>query len=273
MPAKPTGADILAAATRKLGQTYVFGASVPLNDPSWDGPWDCAELASWAVYQVARKIYGCVKNSAAPAKADPFTGAWLRDAKALGAMISIDEAAVTPGAMLLFRGPSGGHIAISDGSGDGTVEARNSAFGVCRHVVHGRDWTTGVLVPGVSYQRGAVDPPGGGGAGSGGSGPPDIVRDNAPMPRATLLRRYARPAAPAAALVLAAQEALRAGGFLDKEPSGRLDLATQHALAQYQIKAGLTPIGRLDADTQAALGLVKKSGAKPGGTKGRKTST
>jgi hypothetical protein len=242
MPAQPAGAAILAAAQTKLGQRYVLGAQAPLDDPLWGGPWDCAELASWAVYQAARKVYGCVNDKASPHNADPYTGAWLRDAKALGVRISIAEASVTPGAMLLFRGAAGGHIAISDGTGDGTVEARNSTWGVTRHVVHGRIWTTGVLVPGIAYARSAETS---GGAPSGG---PD--RAHAPTASA---RRYVAPPPPSAEAVRAAQVALREGGFLHEEPNGHLDPATQAAAREFQIRTGLTPLGWLDEETLEAL--------------------
>jgi hypothetical protein len=43
-----------------------------------------------------------------------------------------------------------GHIAVSDGFG-GTVEAKGRQYGVVADVVHGRDWSYGVLIPGIIY--------------------------------------------------------------------------------------------------------------------------
>lgn len=91
------GTDILKLARRHVGEKYVLGAQAPKNAANYKGPWDCAEFASWLVYQASAKLYGCLDNSANPLVADAFTGAWARDAEALGRKISFDEAARTAG--------------------------------------------------------------------------------------------------------------------------------------------------------------------------------
>ena len=64
-----------------------------------------------------RLIYGCTENTAPPARANAFTGAWKRDVLALGVAVPVEIAARVPGAMLLRRGATAGHIAVSVGTG------------------------------------------------------------------------------------------------------------------------------------------------------------
>jgi putative peptidoglycan binding protein len=147
-----TGRGILARARQHIGEQYV-NVQVPKNNANWPGPWDCAEFASWLVFQEAGILYGCVDDNAAPAVADAYTGAWQTDSANRGNRISIDQAAGTVGAMVLRFPPQPGtmgHIAVCDGNG-GTVEAMDTEHGVATSVVHGRRWDTGVLIPGVTY--------------------------------------------------------------------------------------------------------------------------
>ena len=147
----PSGNDIVSLAFKHIGEKYVFGAQVPKNVKDYKGPWDCAEFASWLVYQITDKIYGCVNDNVDPAKADAYTGSWDRDAHSLGSIISKEAAASTPGAFIL-RLPNGGtgHIVISDGKG-GTIEAASTNTGVVASKVEGRRWDYGVLPPGINY--------------------------------------------------------------------------------------------------------------------------
>lgn len=152
-----TGSDLLSLARTRVGEKYV-NVQVPKDDPNYHGPWDCAEFASWLVYQVSGLLYGCIDNNAAPAKADAYTGAWKRDAQSIGRAVSVQQAAGTPGAFLLRYPPSSGamgHIVISDGKG-GTVEAMGTAYGVTAGKVSGRRWDTGVLPPGINYASGGT---------------------------------------------------------------------------------------------------------------------
>jgi N-acetylmuramoyl-L-alanine amidase len=120
-----TGGNILQLASQHIGEKYRFGILVPKDNNTWKGPWDCAEFASWLTFQAAAKLYGCDRDFGDPSSADAFTGYWERDAKSLGQIIGLDQAAGTAGAFVVripFGGATG-HIVISDGKG-GTVEAR-----------------------------------------------------------------------------------------------------------------------------------------------------
>src|SRR5215467_4469535 len=122
-----TGAKVLEIAQQHVGEKYILGVLVPKNNPNWKGPWDCAEFASWLVFQAAALLYGCDRDFGDPATADAFTGFWERDAKNLGQIIPIEQAARTPGANVLRAPQPGaiGHIVVSDGTG-GTVEAHSA---------------------------------------------------------------------------------------------------------------------------------------------------
>lgn len=121
----PTGKDFIKLATKHLGERYVYGADVALNDPNWHGPWDCAEFVTWVVKQVTGKIYGVTGDN------DPWTGAWRADVRN-GRVVSmdIDDAAVTPGAILLCFSGEGHHIVFSMGDGRRCIGAQNHIAGV-----------------------------------------------------------------------------------------------------------------------------------------------
>lgn len=143
-----TGNDFLALAATRIGEEYVYGASVDLDDPDWHGPWDCAEFVSWVVKQVTGKIYGCLNPTTNP---DPWTGAWYADMHAGRVkQITVQKAIDTPGAILLRFNKAGHHIVFSDGR-HGTIEAMGSDFGVRRGHSTGRQWDYGILIPGVNY--------------------------------------------------------------------------------------------------------------------------
>lgn len=134
-------------------QRYVLGAFVPKDAPGWRGPWDCAEMASYDYYQVARILFG-TSNHENPATADAFSGFWLQDALNRKCVVPVAHAAQIPGAVILRVGlGSVGHVVISDGKG-GTVEAACTALGVIAGSLSGRRWTHGVLVQGVNYEPG-----------------------------------------------------------------------------------------------------------------------
>lgn len=148
-----TGHDLLALAETRLGQKYVLGAFAPKNNSKWQGPWDCAEFASWVVYQKIGKLYGCTNNYAAPVIADAYSGAWANDVKK-GLLLKATQAdANTTAGIILIRQPAVGkigYVAISDGNG-GTVEAANSKKGVCRGKIEGRVWHYFAKIPEVIY--------------------------------------------------------------------------------------------------------------------------
>ena len=143
------GQDFLNKAAQHLGEDYVYGTSVDLDDPEFSGPWDCAEFVSWVVKQVTGKLYGCLNPQTAP---DPWTGAWFADMhseKVKG--IPIDKANNIPGAILLRFSKAGHHIVFADGKG-GTIEAMGTNYGVTRGHTAGREWDYGILIPGVKYE-------------------------------------------------------------------------------------------------------------------------
>ena len=145
-----TGQNLLDLAATRIGEEYVYGADVDLNDPDWHSPWDCAEFCSWVVNQKVGKLYGCLDpDSDNP---DPWTGAWARDVRN-GIVISVEvtNAAKTPGAILLRYRPGGHHIVFSVGDGS-TIEAKDTLHGVCRgHVGNLANWDYGILIPGITY--------------------------------------------------------------------------------------------------------------------------
>ena len=159
-----TGQELYRKANQHVGEPYILGAVVPKNNPNWKGPWDCAELLSWSVFQLTQSLFGCSNDSADPRQADAYSGAWGDDGERYHTKIPVGEAAVTIGAAVLRYPTSSacGHIVLSDGNG-GTIEAHSHATGVINGSLDGRRWDTGVLVPWIDYtQDGAaivVDPP------------------------------------------------------------------------------------------------------------------
>ena len=145
------GQNILNKAMTQLGKPYVYGILVDKTDPK-PKAFDCAEFASWCVYQAAKILFG-VDQHTDPHTADAYTGYWLADAKRLGTFISVAEAKTIAGAFILrFGVPNlGGHIVISDGEG-GTVEAHSHVDGVIQgKVSDSRQFNYGILVPGIEY--------------------------------------------------------------------------------------------------------------------------
>ena len=148
-----TGTDLLRLAEGHLGEKYV-NVLVPKDNPHWHGPWDCAEFASWVVYQKMQALYGCDNNHGNPALADAYSGYWVRDAQN-GIVPATDQATAnnTAGVVLIRKPPlpgTMGHVAITDGQG-GTVEAAGTGLGVRRGKVEGRQWHFCAKIPGVAY--------------------------------------------------------------------------------------------------------------------------
>lgn len=228
------GNDIYQKALTRKGQAYIEGTQVPKDDPNWTGPWDCAELCSWAVYQVATIIYGCTNDNAPPAKADAYSGSWGTDAHAKGIIISVADAAGIPGAMVL-RVPNsqlGGHIVVSDGKG-GTIEAKGKAWGVCQDTLSNRRWDMGILVPGIDYSNPAAV----------GVAPPSytIYRYQTPMMHSAKVGEI--------------QQALTDAGFDTNGVDDFFGTDTLKAVVAFQKAEGLTPDGEVGKDTAAALGI------------------
>lgn len=150
----PTGKAMVELARQHVGEDY-RNVLVPKNNANWRGPWDCAEFMSWLVFQEAGFLYGCFDSEADPALVEAYTGAWKTDSANRGIRIPAEQAAAIEGGFLLRFPPAPGrmgHIAICDGQG-GTVEAKSRLEGVVADTVRGRVWDTGILVPGVEYNR------------------------------------------------------------------------------------------------------------------------
>jgi N-acetylmuramoyl-L-alanine amidase len=229
------GQQVLDIAQQHLGEKYVLGVLVPKDNPNWTGPWDCSEFASWIIFQAASRLYGCNRDFGNPATADAFTGFWNRDAKSLGQIIPIDQAARTPGANVLRIPQPGttGHIVVSDGFG-GTIEAHSSKDGVIRSTLSNRRWDTGILVPGIAYTAGASIT----------VKPPDTVIYRLTTPLMTSSK------------VQDIQQALRTAGFDPGAIDGEFGPHTQAAVVAFQLSNGLLADGEVGRITAAALGLV-----------------
>jgi len=234
MPA--TGTAILQLARKHIGEKYVLGSLAPKDNPHWNGPWDCAEFASWLVFQVGGFLYGCENDSGDPDSANAYTGYWARDAKSRGKCVSLEEAARTPGAMVLRAPQAGatGHIVVSDGKG-GTVEAHSTKRGVIAHTLSGRRWDTAILVPGIRFKAGKVEAP---------VTPPKtiIYRLTKPLMRGTQVKGI--------------QTKLKAAGFNPGPLDGEFGPQTQAAVVAFQASRGLTPDGEVGPRTAKGLGVV-----------------
>lgn len=228
-----TGDDILARARAHVGEKYVLGARAPMANPSWRGPWDCAEFVSWCVFQTSGVLYGTQPRDD-PMLADAFTGFWAQQAQSGGHLIAAAEAARIAGAAVLRRPRPGaiGHIVISDGQG-GTVEAHSSLRGVITSTLSGRRWDAGILVPGVRYLRAdapvALEPA------------PSVLRLTQPLTRGEAVR--------------VVQERLGALGLAVGAADGIYGPQTAHAVRLFQASQGLVPDGEVGPATLQALKL------------------
>jgi hypothetical protein len=149
-----TGQDLIDLAVSRIGEEYVYGANVDLDDADWHGPWDCAEFCTWVVKQVTGATYGCLDN-ADTSDPEPYTGGWRKDVrKGIVISIPIKQAIRTPGAIILRYREGGKHIVFSIGDG-ATIEAKSTTWGVCRsRVGNTANWDYGILIPGVEYKEG-----------------------------------------------------------------------------------------------------------------------
>ena len=228
-----TGKEMVKMALKHVGEEYVLGTLVPKNDAAWDGPWDCAEFASWIVYQTARMLYGCDDDQGNPATADAYTGFWGRDARTIGRKISVAAAAGIAGAAVLRLGPKMGHIVISDGQG-GTVEANSTNTGVISHTLSNRRWDMGILVPGISYEEGNGHPE---------PTPPGLIyRLTSPWMRAEKIEEI--------------QEKLKLRGFGPLSQDGVYGPQTFAAVMDFQKSHGLVPDGEVGPETAKTLGVT-----------------
>jgi len=140
----PAVHHLLDEALKQVGDQYVFGAEVDVNDPD-PKVWDCAELTKWAAHQGGSTIPGSSFEQ-------------YLDLKAKGLLIPVDQAEHTPGALLFHFSqepqPGGGrpdeaHVALSLGDGR-TVEAQSEEVGVITDHAAGR-FEYAALLPDVDY--------------------------------------------------------------------------------------------------------------------------
>jgi N-acetylmuramoyl-L-alanine amidase len=226
-----TGQQLLDLARLHFGQKYVLGTLVPKNYPDYDGPWDCAEFASYLVYQLTGRLYGCANNAGNPAGADAYSGFWGRDARIVGKDVDVATAARTPGAVLLRLAANEiiGHVVICDGIG-GTVEAHSTRTGVIPNVVSGRRWDKGVLVPWIEYTP-----------------IPVAVPIKKPM-----VYRWTKPLM----FGLKIKEIQRALGFLGKAVDGYYGARTFNAVRAFQRNQSLVADGEVGSLTATKLGVL-----------------
>lgn len=123
-----TASAFVALCQKQVGDRYIFGAEANLSDPDPD-VFDCSELVQWACARLGVVIPDGSSNQ-----------------RARVIPMSVAEAAKTRGA-LLFRP---GHVAISLGSGNATVEARGREYGVVNYIIGNRFDYAG-KIPGLKY--------------------------------------------------------------------------------------------------------------------------
>ena len=226
-----TATQLLTLARKHIGEAYVLGALAPKGNPQWRGPWDCAEFASWCVFQTSGQLFGCRPRGGNPDTVDAYTGFWAEDATAIGQEIAVGLAAATPGAFLLRR-PGGaiGHVAISAGDGK-TVEAHSTKRGVIAGAAAGRRWDTGVLVPGIEVESPAAP---------------------LPVPAGGIVLRLKEPHM-TGRLVRDVQKALVGEGLNVGGVDGDFGPQTAAAVRAFQLRKGLAVDGEVGALTAKAL--------------------
>jgi cell wall-associated NlpC family hydrolase len=155
--AAPAGAQgdhlnrFLSSAQAQSGDQYIFGVMDRLDDPN-PKAFDCSMLVEWSAHQ---------------AGVDLPRNAWdqYRFLHEHGAVIPVDQAIHTPGALLFSfnTDPNGSHapvqqhVAISLGNGK-TIEARGSQYPVGSFDATPKRFQYAAVIPGISDQVGPVGP-------------------------------------------------------------------------------------------------------------------
>jgi hypothetical protein len=230
-----TGKKLINILAPHLGERYVLGAVAPKNDPNYKGPWDCAEFCSWGIYQISKKLYGCVNDNANPAVADAYTGSWKYDSDKQGKIISTEEAASIAGACILrYSGGTIGHIVVSLGNGN-TIEAHSSKTGVIQNIVSGRRWDRGILVPGITYEKaGKIQV----------AAPVKIYRWTTPLMSGSKVKEIQK------ALISKSYSVGKWGA------DGYYGSGTAQGVRSYQRDNGLVPDGEVGPETASSLGIM-----------------
>jgi cell wall-associated NlpC family hydrolase len=151
-PESPALQRFLEVARAQVGDRYVFGAEVKMDDAN-PNTWDCSEFTQWAAHQAGAKLD------------DGATAQYLQLKKA-GLVVDPEQAKNIPGALLFSfdREPrpgdgrvSGAHVAISLGDGK-VVEAANPRAGV-RESTAGTRFQYAAVIPGISDGTATPLPP------------------------------------------------------------------------------------------------------------------
>jgi len=240
--------DVIGLARTRLGENYVFGARADFTDPDYHGPWDCAEYATWVIYQASAGavLLGCQPKNAE--SGDAYTGFWNDDATAYQLVVSLKDALDTKGYLLLRRPASGkiGHIAFSLGDGKRTVEAHSKNRGV---IIGNADpdlrgWHYGIRLPTPDEWR-AV-----------------LARKSRPR-NWFLQERFGGMQDPRVPLVV---DALNKKGFPVPKKTRIYSAKLTDAVAKFQKKRGILIDGIVGPETAEALGLKWSSDTIPQGT-------
>lgn len=230
-----SGKELLKLAEAHIGEVYE-NVLVPKNNAKWPGPWDCAEFASWLVYQKAGKLYGCSSNAANPSIADAYSGAWARDAAKKVLTLTDHAGGMTIAGVILIRKPpigqKMGHVAITDGKG-GTVEAAGHKLGVRRDKVAGRNWDYYAMIPEITYTT---------------------AKPNVPENKVPYLLKLKDPNM-SGPLVKAVQRALKAKGFNPGVIDGDYGPHTVAAVYAFQQASKLVADGAVGPKTAGKLGV------------------
>lgn len=235
-----TGSALFNLGVTRNGCKYVLGTVVPKNDANYRGAFDCAEFASWLVYQVGNLLYGTDRHDVAlAAKADAYTGFWADDARKMGIIIPVEQGIRTRGAFLLRIGGNGliGHIVCSDGEG-GTVEANSTKLGCGQFKTKNRRFDMAILIPGFDYSEvnKSID-----------------LSDQKPK---GIVYRYIKGKEFTGDVVKRIQAALAERGFLiQKHVTGFFGPITMEAVSAFQRSVGLTVDGEVYTDTAKSLGI------------------
>ncbi|HET9142636.1 peptidoglycan-binding protein [Actinophytocola sp.] len=136
----PTGDALVDIALKQVNDRYDFGTDADENNPNED-TFDCAELISWSCAQLGIEL-------------PSYSVSQMDAVAAAGLECSVEEASGIRGA-LLFReaghnGSQYNHVALSVGSGNETIEAMGTAYGVAVGTI-GHRFTRAGLIPGITY--------------------------------------------------------------------------------------------------------------------------
>jgi peptidoglycan hydrolase-like protein with peptidoglycan-binding domain len=139
----PTGQQLVELAQQQVGDRYQISQEVDLEDEDPEA-FDCSELIQWACHQLGVDFPDGSANQ-------------IGAVAAAGLECSVAEASGVAGA-LLYRPPGGGrqygHVALSLGTGNETVEATGRDYGVCESEIGSRFVRAG-YIPGVDYSDGS----------------------------------------------------------------------------------------------------------------------